>query len=450
MADRRASNRAVKAPPPGLAARAAAARILGLVLRQGTPLSGLLDGPRADDGLVNLAPRDRALARMIVFTGLRRLGEIDAALKEIYAKGVPARAGALRDILRISAAQILFLDVPGHAAVDIAVRLALADDKARHYRPMVNAGLRKLAARADEFTAHEDAARRNTPRWLWDTWTSAYGAETAQRIAMAHMREAPLDLTAKDDPAGLAEALDGLLLPTGSVRLVSRGSVEALPGYREGKWWVQDAAAALPARLLGDVAGKTVIDLCAAPGGKTAQLANAGARVTAVEKSPQRARRINDNLRRLGLDAHVLVADARVWRPAEPADAVLLDAPCTATGTLRRHPDAAWLKSEKDRDALVALQDALLRNAAAMVRPGGLLVYCTCSLDPAESEERIAAFLASGAGFARVPVEAREAGGLGAAITPAGDLRTMPFMLSDAVPALSGMDGFFAARLRRA
>lgn len=438
-----------RAGGPGVAPRAVALRLVTGVLREARPLSDLLDARHGDDGLARLDERDRALARMIALTTLRRLGQIDAALKRVYPKGVPARAGALREILRLAGAQILFLDVPAHAAVDTAVRLAAADRRARHYRALVNAGLRRLAERAEDILAGQDAPRLDTPRWLWAGWVAAYGEARARAIAAAHLVEPALDLTVAADPAGWAERLGGLLLPTGSVRLVHRGRVEALAGYDAGAWWVQDTAASLPARLLGDVAGRDVIDLCAAPGGKTAQFAAAGARVTAVERSAPRARRLADNLRRLGLAAGIVVADACEWAPGEPADAVLLDAPCTATGTLRRHPDAAWLKKPADRAALVALQAGLLRHAVGMVRPGGLLVYCTCSLEPEEGEAQIAALLAAGAPVARAAVRAEEIGGLAVAVTEAGDMRTLPDMLPHADPHLAGMDGFFAARLRR-
>jgi 16S rRNA (cytosine967-C5)-methyltransferase len=259
------------------------------------------------------------------------------------------------------------------------------------------------------------------------------------------MADPPLDITAKVDPAAWAAPLGAALLPTGTLRRMHAGAVEQLPGFVEGAWWVQDAAAALPARLFGDVAGKRVIDLCAAPGGKTAQLAAAGAKVTAVEKSPSRARRLEANLRRLGLAAQVAVADATVWRPDQAADAVLLDAPCSATGTARRHPDVPHLKRPDDLVSLTAIQDALLTAAGAMVQPGGILVYTVCSLEPEEGRERIAAFLSREPSWERVPVVAAEVGGFAPAISAEGDLRTLP----GEAPDPGGWDGFYACRLRR-
>jgi 16S rRNA (cytosine967-C5)-methyltransferase len=434
-------------PDTGLAPRRVALQLLTSVLRESRPLADLIDADGPVDGLARLAERDRAFARMITFTALRRLGQIDAALKRIYRKGIPTRTGALKEILRIGAAQILFLNVPAHAAVDLSVRLADSDPRARHYRGLANAGLRRLAEQGAALIAGQDEVRLNTPRRLWQSWVAAYGEDTARAIAAAHLVEPALDLTVKDDAPGWAKRLGGIVLPTGSVRLVHKGRIETLNGYQEGAWWVQDAAASLPARLLRDVAGKTVLDLCAAPGGKTAQLAAAGAKVIAVEKSPRRARRLRENLSRLGLSAEVVVADMLEWQPGTPADAVLLDAPCTASGTLRRHPDAAWLKRAKDRDDLVALQRRLLARAVELVRPGGEVVYCTCSLQPEEGEGQIDALIQANAPVRRAPIAAQEIGGLEEAVTAAGDMRTLPVMLPNADPRLAGMDGFFAARL---
>jgi 16S rRNA (cytosine967-C5)-methyltransferase len=245
------------------------------------------------------------------------------------------------------------------------------------------------------------------------------------------------------------DRLGATLLPTGSLRLPLDGLIESLPGFAEGAWWVQDAAAALPARLLGDVAAKRVIDLCAAPGGKTAQLVQAGAEVTAVDRSPARNKRLHENLARLDLAAQIVVADAAEWTH-DAFDAVLLDAPCTATGTIRRHPDIAWLKQEQDITTLTALQDRLLRRATSLLKPGGTLVYCTCSLEPEEGELAIARLLAGESALRRAPIMGSEVAGRAELITPAGDLRTLPCHLPHADPRMAGMDGFFAARLIKA
>jgi 16S rRNA (cytosine967-C5)-methyltransferase len=236
------------------------------------------------------------------------------------------------------------------------------------------------------------------------------------------------------------------------VRTLLQGSVTMLPGFSEGHWWVQDAAAALPARLFGDVAGKRIVDLCAAPGGKTAQLVQAGARVTAVDRSPSRMARLRDNLARLKLESEMVVADGAEWLDRNHDggfDGILIDAPCTSTGTIRRHPDIGWLRQESDIAPLAAAQKRLLQKAVALLRPGGTLVYCTCSLEPEEGEQVVSALLASEAAIRRLPIEASEVAGLSEIVTADGDLRTLPCHLPHHDPRLGGLDGFYVARLAR-
>jgi 16S rRNA (cytosine967-C5)-methyltransferase len=248
-----------------------------------------------------------------------------------------------------------------------------------------------------------------------------------------------------------AERLNAKVLSTGSLRLVEAGVVPDLPGYAEEAWWVQDAAAALPARLLGPVQGQSVADLCAAPGGKTAQLATQGAHVTVVDGSKNRLQRLGENMQRLGLSAQVTVvaADIETFEPGTMFDAVLLDAPCSATGTIRRHPDILHLKTPDDIVRLAALQSRLLAKAAGLVKPGGLLVYCTCSLEPEEGPNQITQFLAENANFERVAIAPDDIGGDASWVTAHGDLRTLPFHAAGSFPEAQGLDGFFAARLRR-
>jgi 16S rRNA (cytosine967-C5)-methyltransferase len=293
--------------------------------------------------------------------------------------------------------------------------------------------------------AAQDGPRLNTPDWLWSAWTAAYGENTARRIAEAHLAEPPLDVTVRGEAGSWAARLEAEVLPTGSLRRRAGGLVTELPGYADGAWWIQDAAAALPARLLGDVNGKRVIDLCAAPGGKTAQLAAAGATVIAVEQSGSRRERLAENLARLKLEAELVAADAAVWRPGAPADAVLLDAPCSATGTIRRHPDLPWMKAPRGFPALVAAQDRLLANAAEMVKPGGVLVYAVCSLEPEEGPARIARFLGAHPDTALEPVSPAEIGGCAEFVAADGTVRTLPCHW----PEQGGLDGFYIARLRR-
>jgi len=439
---------------PGLAARRIAADILDGVLRRRTPLDELLSGKGAHPGLTNLADRDRALMRRLVATVLRRLGTLRHVVGGFLDKGFPADAPRTETILLIGAAQILWLDVPDHAAVDLSVRLAQADRRAARYAGLINAVLRRVAqSKSAEAT---DMTVRDTPPWLLARWTASYGADTARAIAEANGHEPALDLTVKPGdehgPAHWAERVRGRVLPTGTVRTLAHGAISLLPGYAEGAWWVQDAAAALPVHLLGDVRDRTVADLCAAPGGKTAQLAANGARVTAVDRSAGRLSRVTENLARLGLKAETVAADALEWQPDLSDggfDAILLDAPCSSTGTIRRHPDVPWLKSEADFAVLTSLQQRLLDRAVSLLKPGGTLVYCVCSLEPEEGENQIAALLARNASVTRLPIAAADVFGQADFVSPAGDLRTLPLHLPDADPNWAGLDGFFAARLTR-
>jgi 16S rRNA (cytosine967-C5)-methyltransferase len=435
---------------PGLAVRRHAVDILFAVLDEGRPLDQVLDHRSTIPAWRALPPADRALIRAIVSTTLRRLGLVDDALKRLMSRPLPGKAAKVREILRVGATQLLFMDIPDHAAVSLATELAARDRATGPWKAMVNGVLRSLAREKDEILADQDATRLVTPLWLWRDWCETWGEEAARAFAGVHMIEPALDLTVKSDPAGWATRLGGRVLSTGTVRLVPHGPIDRLEGFEAGQWWVQDAAAALPARLLGDVAGLEVADLCAAPGGKTAQLAAAGAKVTAVDLSPQRLERLKQNIARLRLaGVTTLAADLETWTPKQPFDAVLLDAPCSATGTLRRNPDVGRLKKAGTVEELAALQKRLLARADDWLKPGGLLVYCTCSLQKAEGEAQIAAFLAEHPSWERVPIAAEEIGGLAQAITPEGDLRTRPDLLPDPDPRLAGLDGFFAARLRR-
>jgi 16S rRNA (cytosine967-C5)-methyltransferase len=428
---------------PGLEVRRIAADIVDGVLRRRRALDDLLDTTRELDGLDE---RDRALTRVLVGTVLRRLGTLRHLLGLFLERGLPAQAPRVETALLIGAAQILFLEVPDHAAVDLAVRLAQADRYAARFTGLVNAVLRRVSREGRERLAALDTAVLDTPDWLWARWVATYGEELARAIAAANSREPALDLTVKQDPEIWAAKLNGRLLPTGTVRTIAHGVVTALPGFAEGAWWVQDAAAALPARLFGDLHGRRVADLCAAPGGKTAQLANAGAIVAAVDRAPARLERLRQNLARLALTAELVCADVTEWT-AEQFDAVLLDAPCSSTGTIRRHPDVSWLKSATDVTKLAGLQHRLIDRAAALVKPGGRLVYCTCSLEPEENEQIVADLLARDDSVRREPMSAGEVFGKSEFITADGDLRTLPCHLPDADSRLAGLDGFYAARL---
>jgi len=425
-------------------------------MRDGKTLDVALAAAFADPRYQSLEPRDRAFARLLTTSVLRRHANLDAAISTFLERPLAATAERIRIILMLGAAELLLLKTPHHAAISSAVDLTKISNKTRHFEKLANAVLRRVAGiNPDTFEAESDL-EANFPDWMIAAWRKHYGAEAARKIAAASLREPPLDITAPGDADELARRLDALQLSTGTLRRRAGGRVEELPGYDAGAWWVQDAASAIPAGLFDLGPGQPVLDLCAAPGGKTAQLAAAGADVTAVDVSATRLDRLRANLARLNLDAHVVGADAATWRGDAPFPAVLLDAPCTATGTIRRHPDILHLKKSDDTSRLAAAQARLLDNAARLTAPGGILVYCTCSLEPAEGERIIEAFLddkpSSGRQikFERRPIKANEIGGHEEWITPAGDLRTLPTHLDNADdPTLSGIDGFFVARLVR-
>jgi 16S rRNA (cytosine967-C5)-methyltransferase len=418
---------------PGLDARLAAASAFERIRRQRLDLGRAFAPPRG------LAASDRAFAYTILTTALRRRGQIEAVLAGLLEKELPARSGMTGSILTTAAAELLYLNVPPHAAINSAISLCREDRQARHFAGLANAVLRRLS--------REGAARLaatpetlNTPGWLFDRWRRQFGDETATAIAKAHLVEPPLDLTAPADAPATARHLGGELLWNGTVRLVHhKGLVEDLPGYPEGGWWVQDQAAAIPAMLFRGPPG-AALDACAAPGGKTAQLVAAGNTVTAVDRSGARLVTLRENLSRLRMAATIIEADVLQFSPEQRFDKVLLDAPCTATGTIRRHPDIPWLRTGSDIEKLSRLQAQLLEHVAELVRPGGELVYCTCSLEREEGEDRITAFLESRGDYRRDPVTTEEVDGHRALLNAKGDLRTLPH---------HGLDGFFAARLVR-
>jgi 16S rRNA (cytosine967-C5)-methyltransferase len=435
---------------PGLAARRIAADILDGVLHKHRTLDEQLDGAAAHPGLKNLSDRDRALMRRLVATILRRLGTLGHVLSRLLDRGVPTDAPRAQSALLIGAAQILWMDVPDHAAVDLSVRLVQSDRRAAKYAGLVNAVLRRCAREGQPLIEEVKSQTLDVPPWLMARWITHYGDSIARDIATAIGQEPSLDITVKSEPEPWAIRLHGETLATGSVRTLLQGSVTMLPGFSEGHWWVQDAAAALPARLFGDVTGKAIVDLCAAPGGKTAQLVHAGARVTAIDRSPNRMARLRDNLARLSLDAGMVVADGADWLDRNHAgsfDGILIDAPCTSTGTIRRHPDVGWLRQESDIAPLAAAQKRLLQKSVPLLKPGGVLIYCTCSLEPEEGEQTVSVLLASDPTMRRLPIEASEVAGLGEIVTADGDLRTLPCHLPHRDPRLGGLDGFYAARL---
>jgi len=433
---------------PGLAARVAAAFILNDIIAKFHPLEDCFTEGAILSRLGGLEPRDIAFTRSIVTVALRYLGTIRFALAGLLDKGLPRQAAHLEWTLVAGAAQILFLDVPDHAAVDLAVRAAKTDARTAPFGSLVNGVLRNLIRGRDEILETSDPLEHDTPAWLAARWRKTYGEAAAQAIALAHREEPTLDLTALTSPELWAERLGATLLPTGSLRLMAHTPVTELPGFADGCWFVQDAAAALPARLLRVEPGMRVADFCAAPGGKAAQLAAAGAQVTAIDRSAERLKKLAANLTRLKLQADIIVADS-VSLKTPPFDAILVDAPCLSTGTIRRHPDVAWIKKPRDLESLTQLQARLLDKAMELVKVGGLIVYCTCSIEPEENELQIAALLRRAPGLIRVPILPEEVGGLCEILNENGELRSLPPHLKGPEPRLSGLDGFFAARLLR-
>nr|WP_258052180.1 RsmB/NOP family class I SAM-dependent RNA methyltransferase [Mesorhizobium sp. INR15] len=435
----------------GLAARKAAARLLAAVIDARTPLDGLTDHENGHPQYKALDLRDRGLVRAILVTALRYRMTISGLLARRLEKPLPPNATALSHILHVAAAQILFLDIPDSAAVDLAVTHAKSDPRTVRFSGLVNGVLRTLARVKETELPAALAATDEAPKWFSDRLKATYGAARAGEILSAHRHEAPVDFSAKADPELWAERLGGFVLPTGTIRVEKlAGAVTELPGFAEGAWWVQDAAASLPARLFGDIKGLRVADLCAAPGGKTAQLILAGARVTAVDTSKNRLARLTQNLERLGLPADIVQADLLKYQPEELFDAVLLDAPCSSTGTVRRHPDVPWTKTPADVEKLADLQRRLLARAVTLVKPGGRIVFSNCSLDPIEGEDLHRAFLKQTKLVADDPLRQGEIEGIDPFLTPQGTLRTTPADLDQGSPERSGLDGFFAARMRRA
>ena len=434
---------------PGLPARQAAAKLLAAVIDRKTSLDGLLDQENGNPAFRNLDAADQALVRAMLQATLRHLPIVEAVLAKLVDRPLPQGARALHHVLHIAAAQILFLDIPDHAAVDLAVEQANCDPRSRRFAALVNAVLRRLIREKETLLPQVEAQSRNAPAWFADRLEAAYGNEAAKILA-AHAIPPAIDLTVKSAPQVWAERLGGILLPTGTVRLPSLpGPIRDLPGFSEGDWWVQDAAAAIPARLFGDISGKRVADLCAAPGGKTAQLATAGAQVTAVDLSRNRLRRLDENLDRLRLEAEQIEANCLDWQPETAFDAILLDAPCSSTGTVRRHPDIPWTKGPADIEKLAALQERMLRQSVRLVRPGGTIVFSNCSLDPAEGEDIVQRVVETEPSLQRSAINKAGWPGLEMAINKNGEMRTTPAMLPHDDPKLAGMDGFFAAVLIR-
>lgn len=427
-----------------MAARHVALNLMVRILDQKQALDHALE---RHDGFLALPPHDRGFCRMMISTTLRRLGQIDHLIARAEHRSA-SKPPLLQHILRLGVTQITFMAVADHAAVDTSVRLAEHYDLHKQ-KGFVNGLLRNLLREGQSWAIKQDAGRLNTPEWLLKTWISDYGLREAATIANANLNEAPLDITisAPDDLTHFEDIFAAKHIAGTTLRTHNEGPVHMREGFDDGKWWVQDASAALPARLLGDIKGKTVLDICAAPGGKTMQLAAQGAQVIAMDRSAKRMQRLSENITRVGLDHDVRteVADAAVWQAKEPIPFILVDAPCSATGTIRRNPDVLHHKSEKDLERLTNIQSRILDNAFAQLAVGGTLIYCTCSLQKSEGEDQIAAFFARTPNAMRLRIEAKEIGGLDDAINDMGEARIFPQHNEE----IGGMDGFFIARIQK-
>jgi 16S rRNA (cytosine967-C5)-methyltransferase len=424
-------------PDLTLVARGAALELLraAFVRRSG------LDEALAQPGFARLSPQDKGFARALAMSTLRNWGRIERVLDGRLQKPPPE---PVRELLRIGVAQLFTLDVPDFAAVATTVKLAERSNDTRPYKGLINGVLRGLAREG----APELPPEANLPDWLFQRWKGAYGEAEARAVAAVVPEEPPTDLSLRiaDDAERLSTELEAEILPGPTLRTRRRGDLAAWPEFSEGTWWVQDAAAAVPARLLAVKPGETAVDLCAAPGGKTLQLAAAGAEVVAVDRSASRLKRLTENLTRTGLKAEVVTAVAEEWEDPRTFDAVLLDAPCSSTGTFRRNPEVLWTIRPPDIAKLADVQHRLLDAAAERVRPGGRLVYCVCSLEREEGETQALAFLRRRPDFETVPVAPGEGGAPEASVTPQGWLRILPSHLD---AEQGGLDGFFAARFRR-
>jgi 16S rRNA (cytosine967-C5)-methyltransferase len=427
----------------GIAARLVAFNLLNNIFIQRRSFDEAL--AYESNSFEKLSPRDRAFVRLLVATVLKRTRQMDAVLQSFLHEPLSTlKPASLINIFRLGIAQFIFLKTASHASVNTTVSLAEAAGIA-HQKPLVNAVMRRLTREGVPEIEPRDAGKFNTPEWLWEEWAMDYGVETALDITASNFDEAPLDITVKSNPGEWAEKLEAGLLPTGTLRKTGGGFIPDMPGFTEGEWWIQNAAAALPAQLFSRLKGKTVIDLCAAPGGKTAQLASSGAQVIAVDRSSERVKRLKENMERLHLSVETVVADGAVWLPTAPVDAVLLDAPCTATGTIRHQPDILHLKEPKDQEKLVLLQRRLLLNAVKMLKPGGTLVYCTCSIQKAEGEKQVDWILSQGLPLHLSPITPEEIAGIAELLTERGEIRALPCHWKE----LGGIDGFFIARFLR-
>jgi len=420
--------------------------LLTRVMDDARNLDALCDRQHGLDRYLKLDARDQGLARAITVTAVRNHNRIEAALKRVMDRPPPKRARFLIHSLHVAASQILFLDAADSAAVDLCVTAIGSDERTTRFKGLTNAILRRMVREKDALLEKTQDISP-FPRWLEKAIRKDYGKERLTEIARSILFEPMVDLTVKENPQAWAGKLSGFVLPGGSVRLTNTGAIHTLEGYDDGAWWVQDAAASLPAKLLKTKKGARVLELCAAPGGKTAQLAQAGFEVAAVDISKPRLERLEQNLKRLKLTASLIEADIFDHVAEQEFDAILLDAPCSSTGTIRRHPDILWTRSAQDITQLADLQYRLLEKAQTFLKPGGTLVFSNCSMLKEEGEDLLARASANLSDLETDKIQAFELEGLAGCINGQGAVRTLPCHLPDHNnPAHGGLDGFFACR----
>ncbi len=436
---------------PGLSSRQAASKLLSAIIDKKTSMDGLLDLKGGNPAYLDLSDQDRLLVKAILLSTLRNYQIIEKFLDHLLEKPLPTGAVSLRHILRIGAAQILYLDVPDHSAVDLAVEQANIDPRNRRFANLVNAILRRMAREKEKMLPKLGEKTAMLPDWYAKKLSKSYGFNRARKMMQLMSQPAPVDITVKSDADLWADKLGGTKLTDWSVRLDKLdGPLQSLLGFEDGDWWVQDLAASLPARLFGDLNGKRVIDLCAAPGGKTAQLILAGAEVTALDRSKSRLDRLNENLDRLKLTAQTEISRMEKYQTEDLFDMALLDAPCSSTGTIRRHPDVVWTKDEGDISYLADVQKGLLDHAITLIKPGGIIIFSNCSLEPEEGEDMITQYVVDNQDKVEIePIDSSLCPGFQSAITEDGFIRTTPDFSLNEDDQLQGADGFFAARLRK-
>jgi len=435
----------------GFEARKVAARLLGLVVDEGHSLAALCDNASGNTAYRALISKDRAMIRAILTTSLRHRGAILAVMKKVMDRPEPKRARDLTHILHVAAAQVLFMELPDSAAVNLGVAAIAANRTTKRFKNFANAVLRRIGREKEILLAETVPNAEVMPQWLRKQVRTDFGKENLAQIEAMILLEPYLDISVKANNSieNWAKKLDAELLTTGSLRLTSNMPVHKLDGYSQGEWWVQNAAAAIPATLFGDVAGKRVVDLCAAPGGKSAQLASAGANLTVVDNSNSRLARLAENFERLELEAEVICADVLDWNVEKQFDCVLLDAPCTSTGTMRRHPDVMWSKNADEVLKLAVLQTKMLQKAISITKPDGTIIFATCSIAKAEGEDVFAHILKENKDVECLPITAIEVGGLSEIINRQGAVRCLPHQMALEPKRLGGLDGFFIGRMRK-